>query len=106
MSKRRISSHKVNDIAECRISILSDLSKKAVVSGRQDRARGYISLARRISQKTRTSMPEDLMFCKNCNLPLIPGVNCRIRVGSHRVKTTCIECNGIRRMPYIREQRE
>jgi len=106
MSKRRISSEMVGDIATQRMITLTRLSKEAVRNCQSDRARRYVTLIRRISQRTRTPVPKDLAFCKECDVPMVPGVNCRIRVGNHRVKTTCLECKRIRRAPYIREQKE
>lgn len=105
MSRKRISSRAAGDIASKRISILFDLSYRSARVGDNDRARRYVSLARRIGQKTRTSMPDSEMFCKECNLPLIAGENCRVRIGGGRVRITCLGCGNIRRLPYIREQK-
>lgn len=105
MSRRRISNDKVSSIAAERISILTRLSVDALKGGRRDRAERYVSLALRICQKTRSSMPDDFVFCKKCHLPLIPGVNQRVRVCRERVISTCGECGNIRRMPYLREKR-
>lgn len=105
MSKRRISNDKIASIAAERISILVRLSEEALRNGRKDRAERYVSLALRICQKTRSSMPGDFVFCKKCHLPLIPGINQRVRVGGGRVVSTCGECGSIRRMPYLREKR-
>jgi len=96
----------VNDIATQRMITLTHLSKKAVKDCQADRARRYVILIRRISQRTRTPIPKDLVFCKGCDVPMVPGVNCRTRIGDHKVRTTCLECERIRRVPYIREQRE
>ncbi|MFA5452570.1 MAG: ribonuclease P protein component 4 [Candidatus Methanomethylophilaceae archaeon] len=106
MSKRRISSEMVGDIATERMTTLMRLSKEAVRGGHNDRARRYVKLIKHINQRTRTPMPEDLTFCKSCNVPMMPGVNCKVRIGGHKVKTTCLECKRIRRAPYIREQKE
>lgn len=96
----------VGDIATQRMITLTRLSEEAVKNRQTDRARRYVVLVRRISQRTRTPIPKDLVFCKGCNVPMVPGVNCRTRIGNHKVKTTCLECERIRRVPYIKEQRE
>lgn len=106
MSKKRISSHAAGDIAKERMSKLLDLSVSAVKNGDDERAKRYVSIARRIGQKTRVPMPEGTKICKKCDLPLIPGQNCRTRIGDGKVKITCSSCGEIKRMPYIREQRE
>ncbi len=106
MSKRRVSARRSEGVAKERISILYGLSISAVKAGRPDRAKRYISIARRIGQKTRTPMPEGARICKDCDLPMVPGINCRVRIGDHRVKITCLGCDSVKRMPYIKEQRE
>ena len=106
MARKRISSKVASEIANDRMSKLFELSNEAVRNGDNDRARRYVSIARRIGQKTRTPIPDDARFCKDCGIPMEVGVNCRIRIGDGRVKITCLECGSIRRMPYTREQRE
>ena len=104
MSKRRISNDKIRRIAEERVQILTDLSQRALRIGRRDRAQRYVTLALRICQKTRTDMPEGFAFCKKCHMPLVPGLNQRVRISRERVISTCEECGHIRRMPYIKEK--
>ena len=102
MSRRRISSHGASDIATRRMSVLFGLSRKALEDGNPDRARRYVTLARRIGQRTRTPMPRGEMYCKRCNMPLDVGRNCRVRVRGGDVRMTCLECGDIRRVPYDR----
>ena len=102
MSRRRISSREVSDIATRRMSKLFELSRKALEEGNPDRARRYVTLARRIGQRTRTPIPDGETYCKRCNMPLDAGRNCRIRVMKGNVRITCLECGDIRRMPYNR----
>ena len=89
MGKRRISQNLVEQIGEERISRLLDLSCDAARAG---------------SGKTRVPMPKDRPYCGGCLVPLLPGVNCRVRVDGHMVRTTCGCCGEIARRPYIREQ--
>ena len=102
MSRKRISSRGASDIATRRMSLLFGLSRKALREGRPERARRYVTLARRISQRTNTPLPRDETYCKRCNMPLDVGRNCRVRVMNGNVKITCLECGDIRRMPYNR----
>lgn len=105
MSKRRLSQKTVEEIGRGRINRLMDLSEEAVREGRDDRARRYVDLARRIGMKTRTGIPSDRRYCRRCLLPMMPGVNCRVRLSNHMVVLTCCQCGEIRRKPYVREQK-
>ena len=106
MSRRRVDSRTVSDIASRRMSILFGLSRKALEEGDEDRAKRYVILARRIGQRTRTPIPKEHRFCKRCNMPLDVGRNCRVRVKDGVIRTTCLECGDVRRMPYTKESRE
>lgn len=105
MSKRRVAPKTVSDIGRDRITRLMDLSEEAVRRNHPDRARRYVWLARRIGMKTRIGIPKERIYCKKCLIPLIPGVDCRIRLSDHKVVVTCGMCGTIRRTPYLREQR-
>ena len=102
MSRKRISSRGASDIAARRMSLLFSLSRKALNEGKPERAKRYVTLARRISQRTNTPLPRDETYCKRCNMPLDVGRNCRVRVMNGNVKITCLECGDIRRVPYNR----
>ena len=106
MTRKRISSKTAGAIAEERISKLFSLSHAAIRAGRDDRAQRYVHIARRIGQKTNTPIPKEYTFCKGCGTPMVYGINCRTRVGDGRLRTTCLVCGTVRRMPYIKEQRE
>lgn len=106
MSRRRVPQKTVTEIGKARISRLLDLSEEAVRAGNPDRARRYVGLARRIGMKTRVGIPRDRRFCKGCMVPLMPGVNCTVRLNSHKVCVTCGMCGTVRRMPYLKEQRK
>lgn len=105
MSKRRISQKDVSMIGADRIARLISLSEQAVIDGREDRARRYVDLARRIGMKTRTGIPKDWRYCKNCLLPMMPGRTCTVRLSKHKVCVTCGSCGTVRRQPYLEEQR-
>ncbi len=102
---RRIPNAKIHEIGEERISILLDQSESAVRAGRNDRAARYVDIARAVSGKTQVPMPKERRYCKSCHLPMMPGVNCTVRLSNHKVCMRCDVCGGVRRIPYIREQR-
>ncbi|MCL1979013.1 MAG: ribonuclease P protein component 4 [Methanomassiliicoccaceae archaeon] len=104
MSKRRISKNAVVGIGEERISILTGLSVNALADGREDLAVRYVSLARKISRKTKAKMPEEFRYCKKCLMPLVPGVNCTVRLTANKIVATCQNCGGLKRMPYLKER--
>ncbi|MCL2509854.1 MAG: ribonuclease P protein component 4 [Methanomassiliicoccaceae archaeon] len=106
MSKRRISKNTAVSIGEERISILTELSKEALAEGRYDRAERYVILAGRIGMKTKVKMPVGFRYCKECMLPLVPGVSCTVRLTGGKVVTTCHRCGGLKRMPYLKEKRK
>jgi ribonuclease P protein subunit RPR2 len=58
----------------------------------------YVELARKISMKVNVPIPRELKrkFCKKCNHYMVPGKNCRVRIGS-RVRYTCLDCGHIMR---------
>ena len=104
MSRRRVPQKVLNDIGRERIDRLLGLAAEAVRQDRPDRARRYVELAGRISAKTQVPMPKDMPVCKGCGVPMIPGVNCRVRLRNHMVCMTCGMCGDIRRRPYLKEQ--
>lgn len=105
MSKRRVPSKTVSDIGRSRILQLMDLSEEAIRADKPERARRYVWLARRIGMKTRVGISKERIYCKRCLVPLMPGVDCRVRLSDHKVVVTCGMCGTIRRMPYLKEQR-
>ena len=102
---KHISKNALRDLGNERVRTLVNLSTEAVRAGRDDRARRYVELSLRICGKARVRMPEDFRYCKGCNLPLMPGVNCSTRLTNHKVVTTCA-CGETRRVPYLKEQRK
>jgi len=106
MSKRRISKNAVIGIGEERISILTELSKDALAGGRDDLAKRYVSLAGKIGKKTKVKMPAGFRYCKGCMLPLVPGINCTVRLTGGKMVTKCQRCGELKRMPYMKEKRK
>ena len=95
----------VPKIARGRIDTLMPQAFDALREGNLPRARRYVELSRRIAMRTRIRMPSELLYCKACNAPLIPGVNCRVRLRSNRLVIHCLECDSVKRRPYLREKR-
>ena len=104
MSRRRVPQKVLNDIGRERIDRLLGLAAEAVREGRPDRARRYVEIARRIAAKTQVPLLPDVPICRGCGIPLMPGMNCRVRLGNHMVCVTCGMCGEIRRRPYLKEQ--
>ena len=102
MSKR-MAKGDIADIAGTRIEKLMILSKSKASAGDIDIARRYVYLARRISMRTKTKIPKEHIYCKNCFTPMVPGTF-RVRLGAHRVIMTCAECGSVKRIPYTKEQ--
>ena len=104
MSRRRIPQKVLADIGEERIDRLLTMARQAVRDGRPDRARRYAELASRVSAKTQVPMLDDADICKGCGIPLMPGLDCSVRLSNHMVCVTCGLCGRTRRRPYLREQ--
>jgi ribonuclease P protein subunit RPR2 len=88
-----------------RMTKLLTMAEKEARSTRMERGRRYVQLATKIGMKTNTPMPKGFMYCRKCLSPLVPGLNCRVRLRSEKVITHCLECNGIRRSSYRREKK-
>lgn len=98
MPRSRVSKGDATKIGSERIEKLMSLSLTETKNGREDRARRYVSLARRIGRRTQTSVKGD--FCKNCNSYLLPGNNCRVRLNNGKRTITCLSCGKTKRMPF------
>ncbi len=106
MAKRHLPRGAVRDIGSERITILLRLSQEAVRAGRDDRARRYVGLARAIGMKAQVPLPPEFRYCEKCFLPLMPGINCTVRLTGHKVVCGCRGCGAVRRRPYLKEQKE
>jgi ribonuclease P protein subunit RPR2 len=103
MSKRHLPRKTVSAIGGARIAVLTSLSLDAVRAGNGGRAKRYVRLARSIGMKTKTGIPRDFRYCGGCFLPLVPGVNCTVRLTGGKIVSEC-ECGRIWRMPYNKER--
>jgi len=87
-------------IADERIMLLMKMAEKVAVSN-PDRARRYVTLARRIAMKYRRKMPEEYRrrFCRKC-FSFFTTANCRIRIRKGIISILCLNCGWKRRIPY------
>ncbi|MCL2712384.1 MAG: ribonuclease P protein component 4 [Methanomassiliicoccaceae archaeon] len=105
MSRKRISQNDIEKIAAERIETLMTLSKEQASYGDIDLARRYVDIARRISMRTRTRISKEHIYCKNCLAPMTASTF-QVRLKRHKVIMRCAECGNVKRVPYIKEQRE
>lgn len=106
---RQKSNHDIRRIAEERIDVLLKLAREAVKSNAALSKR-YVEVAQTIGMRSGVRLgPERKQFiCKKCRSPLVPGVNCRVRVRAEHgtyVVVTCLECGSTKRCPAVKERR-
>jgi ribonuclease P protein subunit Rpp21 (EC 3.1.26.5) len=91
-------------VAAERIETLFDLAAAAVTADDPERARRYLRLAKRISERTRTPIPahRKRQMCRGCDLRLIAGRTARVRVRPGRVVIRCTSCGQLHRYPFER----
>jgi len=91
-------------IAKERIKILLDLAIQEARKLNEKRAKRYVELARIISKRynVRLTKQQKEIFCKNCNMPLIPGITSKVWLDpkTKTIVIKCIKCNKIFRKPY------
>ncbi len=96
----------VRDLAIQRIRWLYKLSINAIKRNDKELARRYVDLILSISRKANVRLPRLVKrsICRNCKIPLIPGVTARVRLKSDGksswVIIKCLECGWIYRYPY------
>lgn len=88
-------------IATERVERLHELARAAAREGRQDRARRYVRLARRVAERHRLTLPRRFrrFTCDRCDASLVPGRNARVRTRDGHVVVTC-DCGEHARYPY------
>lgn len=94
-----------DEIAAERINIL--LREADRVSNKNDMlAKRYVTLARKISMKTKTKIPKKLKrkYCKHCHSYFKQGINCRVRINNNMVLYYCFDCKQYTRIPFIKEK--
>jgi len=102
----------IKDLAIQRAMILYNTSVMMFKLGLIDVARKEIELGLRLLRKARARKP--LLYrryvCKNCLIPLIPGLNARVRIRNNRkqviITLTCLQCGWVMRKPCIKKKQE
>ena len=65
-------------------------------------ANSQAQIAKKIAKRLRLKLPYDIrqLYCKKCKQFIVPGFNCRVRIGRSKIKAlriTCLLCNNIYR---------
>lgn len=89
------------NVAAERIERLHELARAAAAEGKNDRAREYVRLARRVAERNRLTLPRQFrrFTCDSCDAYLRPGKNARVRLQDGHVVVTC-DCGAQARYPY------
>ncbi|HSE99281.1 MAG TPA: RNase P subunit [Nitrososphaeraceae archaeon] len=65
-------------------------------------ANSQAQLAKKIAKRLRLKLSYDIrqLYCKKCKRFIVPGSNCRVRIGRSKIKAlriTCLLCNNVYR---------
>jgi len=97
------------DVKKLALSRIETLIRNAIDIFKEDQSlsRRYITLARKISTRTRTRIPIELkrLFCKKCNTVFIPTNTCRVRTTNGKVSYSCLQCGKVTRFSFVKEQK-
>jgi ribonuclease P protein subunit RPR2 len=96
-------------IARQRIQVLFQQAKKVYRDNPQLSSR-YVETARKIAMAAKIRLPTVYrrQICKNCNMLLVQGTNCRVRIKQKRephVVVTCLNC-GYQTRLLLRKKKE
>lgn len=85
-----------------RIERLEQMAADAVDTGKFDRSRSYVRLARRIAERHRVPFPRSFErhTCDQCDVYLRTGHNARTRLQDGHVVVTCTACGAHSRYGY------
>ncbi len=88
---------------------LVEIAKEEARRGNVERAAQIGRLAFKVAKKGKVRIPLQVKrsFCRNCYVPLIPGVTARVRLrrkGYKTVVVTCLNCGRVRRYPVISDE--
>ena len=95
----------IRDLALQRVRILYGLAIEMTRRGNYEKARRYVGIALRILEKANIRKPIFLRrgICKNCYIPLIPGLTASVRIRGNRkyviVTKKCLLCGWVSRLP-------
>lgn len=100
----------IKDLAIQRAIILYNTSVKMLKSGLIEVARKEIELGLKLLRKARARKPLQYRryVCKNCLIPLIPGLTARVRIRSNKkqviITLTCLKCGWVMRKPCMKRK--
>ena len=100
----------IKDLALQRVRKLYTLAVSEVRLGNYDRARRYVEIALNLISKANVRKPMYLRrgICKNCYVPLIPGLTATVRLRGNRkyiiVVRKCLLCGWVSRVPCPRKK--
>ena len=94
------------EIAQERMDILFSRAEKEF-SQHPERSHRYVQLARKLSTKYNTKIPQkwNRRFCKNCFKFLSYGSNSTIRLIDEKININCNECGHVMKIPYYKEKK-
>lgn len=99
MARRHVSKRGAKDIAEERVDILFYEAAVEAKRGDDARARRYVGLALRMSERHKVRATHKRTYCPECHAYFVPPRNVRVRTGSGRVSMTCLMCGHVQRYP-------
>ena len=100
----------IKDLALQRVRRLYTLAVNEVRLGNYDRARRYVEIALNLISKANVRKPMYLRrgICKNCYVPLVPGLTATVRLRGNRkyiiVVRKCLLCGWVSRIPCPRKK--
>lgn len=104
---------KYRDLVRQRMNIIYRIAVDSVKKGDSEYARKLGNYIREMGKRTRVRVPKPIKrgLCKNCNIPLIPGLTATIRLRSqsrkHRyIVVRCSACGYIHRYLYKKKVEE
>jgi ribonuclease P protein subunit RPR2 len=88
-------------LAQERISILIRNAFQKIDND-YELANSQAQIAKKISKRLRLKLPYNIrqLYCKKCKRFIVPGFNCRVRIGRSKIKAlriTCLLCNNVYR---------
>lgn len=99
MARRHVSKKGAKDIAEERVDILFREAEAEARRGNDPRAKRYVELALRMSERHKVKASHKRTYCPECHVFFVPPRNVRVRTRSGKVAMTCLSCGHILRYP-------
>jgi ribonuclease P protein subunit RPR2 len=103
MARRHLSKKQARGLAEQQAGRLFELAETEARAGKDDRARRYVSLALRVSERYKAPARHKRTYCPSCHAFFVPPRNVRVRTGKRRLSLTCLQCGHIQRFPIGHE---